>query len=250
MPAPSDLYGLLPIPAEEPSDGDPAGDPALRILGEYLKAYLNEYAQPIWGTSIAPGTGVAPGQLVVNNVFYHDPRRAMFANAAGPALYVFRNGSRSAPERLADDLRVTSDTISVWWVLQSTTQEKIQKRDPVFNAFCKYVDAAIYAERAPCYTLSGDTDPEADTEGTHILSAMRVQRLEVSSYKPEALTIRAKDNVFGPYQGVLVTVEIQEPLTLGHDNDEDNAATAGTYSLAPSADDGALAFADYQYDAD
>lgn len=250
MPAPSDLYGLLPIPAESPADGDPAGDPALRILGDYLKAYLNAYCQDIWGDPTAPGTGVAPGQTIVQNVFYHDPRKAMFSNAAGPALYLFRNGSRSAPERLADDLRVTTETISVWWVLQTTTQEKIQKREPVFNAFCKYVDAAIYAERAPCYTMLGDTDPEADTEGTHILSTMRVQRLEVSSYKQEALVIRAGDRVFGPFQGVMVTVEIQEPLTLGHDNDDENAATAGTYSLSPSADAGPFSFADYQYDAD
>lgn len=250
MPVPADLYGLLEIPASAPDDGSPAGDPALRILGEFLQAYLNEYAQQIWGTPVAPGTGVAPGQKIVEKVFYHDPRRAMFSDSAGPAMYLFRNGSKGPPEYIADDIRVTNDTISVWWILQSATQVAIQKREPVLHAVAKYVDAAISGERAPCYSMTGDTDPEADTEGTHILSAMKVQRLMVSSYKPEALVIRANGKIFGPYQGMMISVEIQEPLYRGHDNEDPNAATEGTFSLAPSADAGAFDFLDYQFNAD
>ena len=218
---PTDVAGLLrapEAPADEDVEAGTAGDPALRVIGSFLQAYLNNQLAPLWAAVAPPpaaGDGVpANAGDAVRNVWYHDAAERSFNESHLPALYLRR--TRGAPADLAADWRVSTDTLSAVWIMPPMPQERQRRRDRLANALAKAVDAGIERMRWPFWVHERDL---ADVD------AVALSRATVAA--PLSLDDEALD-------GVVVARAFPTPRRVT----VSATASAGAYSLSPITIDG------------
>jgi hypothetical protein len=181
----ADRYGAIPldIPAVEDGRQEPCGDPALKVIADFLMAVINARAGAAWrsiATLIGKGTKDAP----VNRALWADPVNTAFSETPLPALYVFRSQGGTF-EDAAADYRTARSTWTVWWLLRQTTDPKSAVRAPFANAIGKIIDAALDAGRHPAYVQEGDTDTfapsfEADPDAIATAFASSTDPVELS----------------------------------------------------------------------
>lgn len=157
----ADRYGAIPldVPAVEDGREEPCGDPALKVVADFLKAAINAQATTAWRT-IQPELLKDGKDSPVNNAFTYDPVNTKFSEKALPSLYIFRSQG-GIFEDTAADYRIARSTWTVWWIFRQTTEAKSAIRMPFANAIGKLIDAALDEERHPAYVQDGDDDPYA-----------------------------------------------------------------------------------------
>ncbi len=157
----ADRYGTIPLDVPEVDDGreEPCGDPALKVVADFLRAVINARAGAAW-RSIATLLGKEYKDQPVNAAYWADPVNTKFAEKGLPALFVFRSQGGTF-EDAAADYRTARSTWTVWWILRQTTDHKAAVRAAFANAIGKIIDAALDAGRHPAYVQEGDQDPYA-----------------------------------------------------------------------------------------
>lgn len=240
----ADLYGAQSIPLG--TVGTPitlapgAADPLLTYLGSYLQAVANARLGTEFAALMAPNRTSAAAKLPVAFVFDHDPEQFDFVDEKLPALFLFRTGDdASTYADVTNDLRVSTDTISLFWVLPSTSQDKqaIRARFPskLFHLF----DAAIEANRDPSWVLTGDADATAATRGSSLASRLNLFSMRMTrGPKRKPLVIRQNDGEkpLPPYPAYEGLLEVREMLAVDPTR---NAALAGANVIIRTPDGGA-----------
>lgn len=182
--------GGLRLPIEPPGRNDsPFPDPALDVLGAYLRAFITAYAGEAW-------LKIAPKEPIVRNVFTHDPEHHDFKTGDLPALYLFRTGSARDPVDLSQDFRIHADIIQAFWILPTSQDLKFPARLRAIPAVGKLIDTALEVGRDPSWVLQGDPDPTAAEQGSVVLrhaglvsmlgKQWRVARIGINGYRPMA----------------------------------------------------------------
>lgn len=197
-----DSYGALPIPVPAPAAGDSVADPALNVLGRYLRAVLNRYAVPAWAS-------VAPGQDVVKTATATGAEDQTFNERDLPALFLWRTNENFA--RIADDWETDTSTVSVLWVPRPGPQAQLALRATFYNAVCKLINTALWNSRDPAWVDPTDPDPLASVLGSSVCArAGLLYQLTKQQSRPYTLTIQIDDAEPRAYPGILTTFEIAE----------------------------------------
>lgn len=204
----ADKYGSLAFPLPVPGATETPADHALDVLLAYLKAFLNYYGGAAWRAIYFAGeTGqtLAP----VMKTFAHDPTYDDFTEKHLPALFLFRNGGARS-EDIAEDVRATTTTLTLWWVFPADRDQKRRVRQRAFlNGVAKLIDQALRKERDPVYVVTGDTEPTATTEGSVVLVQAGIQSLTVSAPRIGEARIAKGDDV-GFYPRIEMQLDAEE----------------------------------------
>ena len=203
MPA---THGLLKLPVQVPGPDDTPGDPALDVLVAYWKAFLLAYGNAAW-------QAVAANEPVVRKAFVGDPQERNFNDNDLPALFLFREGSNTRPDDIADEYRLSFDTLVLFWVLPPSQQEKQVRRYQYGNAIAKMIDRAVEKNRDPSFVLNPSTaTPKELAEGTTILQAVDGWRLDLVSWRRTNLVINmfVGDGEPCVYQAIEMRFDFQE----------------------------------------
>jgi hypothetical protein len=157
----ADHYGALKLDIQAVENGreEPCGDPALKVIADFLKAAINAQATTAW-RSVAPALNKAGKDSPVNAAFTYDPVNTKFSDNPLPALYLFRSQGGNFDDD-ASDYRVARSTWIAWWIFRQTTDAKSAIRFPFANAVAKLIDASLDDGRHPAYVQEGDTDVHA-----------------------------------------------------------------------------------------
>lgn len=217
--------GAIDLPAPVAVAPDPAGDPALAALGEFLRAAIVASCTAAWQ---ALGR---PSEDAVKRLFFHDPAEVVLVTSHLPALYVWREAGEA--EAVADDYFVTRDIVVALWVFPATTQEKERQRSPLANAVRKAALGALRLGRHPAWVVAGDTDPQAATAGSLFWSHVKAWQLGRSRSRVEPMHVQVGE-AREVFQTVRFELEVSELLVEG-DFDELAAikATMQTTDTAP-----------------
>ncbi len=174
----SDTYGRLTLPVVVP-------DACLSILLDYFKAFLNANARAAW-------QAVCPGKLPVEATFSHHPERDGFNDNKLPALFLYREESRSFDD-VAVDWRVAESGLLLLWVFPPAPQDKQRQRVAMTNAVVKLLDVAIERGRDPSYVVPLDTDRTAAEQGSVLLRYAGLLSLQLVKATSRELVIMMDD---------------------------------------------------------
>lgn len=197
------------------------------MLGGYLAAVIRRYAGDAWAT-LLPG---ADGQIV-KNVFTHDPEQYDFKANDLPALYLFRAGSAKDPENLTADWRVTTDKVSIFWILPP--REGVSVMPAIARAVpfvAKLIDSALRRGRDPSYIVEGDTDPQAPRYGSVVIRAAGLMQMNGGQWKSGLVAIKNfhGDKKNEPFAALMSQITITEVF-------DDLPGTAVPDELGPTAE--------------
>ncbi len=181
----ADTFGAVEVPVQS---AEPAGDPALGHIGDYLKTILNAKAQAAFDAAAL----AAAGTPVVRAVYQEDPSQYVFDDCELPALCVYR--ARGGFENSSQDFHEDAAEIRVVWMLPHDRCRKVDARHPFFNAVAKLIAKALHAGIDPLWTATGETDPlassvEADSDSVKLAVA--------TSTSPQTHSGAALDGVRG-----------------------------------------------------
>lgn len=228
-------------------------DPLLTRLCSYFKACANARLGTEFAAAMAPNRSGGTGQVPVMFALEHDPELFEFNDKQLPALFIYRSGDDAGTyEDLTTDMRVSTETVTVLWVLPSGTQEKqaIRARFPskLFHLF----DALIEANRDPAWLVVGDADANAATQGSSLAAGLNLFRLRFSrGPKRKPLVIRpVDDKPLAPYPAYEALIEVREMLVR---DPARNAALGGANVILRTEDggygDGGKTLEDFDLDA-
>lgn len=211
----ADTFGGLTIaPVPTPGAGDVLSDPALDIVGDYLKAVINDRLGTAWN-AVVPGLN-GNDEDPVRFVFKHDPQSGEFNQKHLPALYIWRADIKN--EVLADEWECQRTMLRMLWVLPSVPQRKLVTRAPILRGFAAVVDAAIRNTRDAAYVMAGDSDPTAATRGSVVQTVACIAQWKPMGAEPSELRIEVTDEGGRieqrlEYPAIAASVEILERLT-------------------------------------
>jgi len=193
-------FGLLELPAEPPVGDDPLTDKGLAMLGDFLATVVRFYLKDAWST-------VAPSEPVIRKVLCYDPKDYAFGLSDLPALYLWR--LKSVPERDADDLWTSTDTVWAMWVYPPSASHNAPKQEPIFNGYSKCVQMAIHRGKDPSWVNADDTDANKDFQGSSLFRLAGFDRVDISQIEQSSLIVGSES-----YPAILTTFEVQETATL------------------------------------
>ena len=187
-------------------------DPALDVVVGYISAVVTAYAGAAW-------RAVAPGEPLLRKVFTHDPEDYEFSEGDLPALYAFRTGSAKPTEDQAEDYRIATDAVRVFWVMPRTGQEQQRRRAPFIQALGKLIDLAFDRGRDPVYVRGDDPDPTKAAQGTVLLRAAGLQWLRTTAWTKTNLAIKSAPTLpSNVYQALDLKLEFEEQEVQGYDD--------------------------------
>lgn len=200
----ADTFGgiQLPVPV-----GQPAGDPAMGYLGNYLAAFLNAKLATAWAA-------VAPTLVPVRKVFLHNPIDGEFNEADLPALFLYRTEIQG--EVWADEWNVQKSTLVAQWVFPNAISYEQARRAPFVNAVAKGLHVAIEYGRDPSYVIPGDTEAIAGTKGSFVFGEryMNTVSVDFKSARSAQLAIRMADGspsrTYASIEARIALVEVAE----------------------------------------
>lgn len=148
----SDRVGALHVPLEAAD----ATDKALAVLNEFFRVFLNAKGQAGWSAVRPPKIAGAPagGELLVNQIFTHDPELYSFNEKDLPALFLVRESGKS--EWIAEDYRVSTSKLKLLWVFQPAPQAQRRVRSDITNAIAALLDVVISRYRDPVWVIAAD----------------------------------------------------------------------------------------------
>lgn len=162
--------GALVLPAPVPATGT-SGDPALDIVGAYLRAVLQTFLATKWAS-------LAPNEPVVRTLNFHDPEELDFRERDLPLLVLWKERALGdEPRRIADGWTESHKTVHVLWIPPPTTQTRGSTRFPFFNDFASVIEWAVHHERHPSYVHASEVaDPAAIAYGSDVLALARIDQ--------------------------------------------------------------------------
>ncbi len=183
--------GGLRIPLRPRSGNEVFGDRGLGILRDYLKAFVTAYGAEAWQSVVS-----GPDSNIVQTAHAgYDPEQHAFLDEDLPALYLFRTGGERDPEGRAEDFRVHSDRIRLFWILPPAGHEEEQERVSFIHAVGKLIDLALERGRDPSWVIDGDEYPTADsaaTEGSVLLKHTGWQKIIGGRWTSGHIAIRTR----------------------------------------------------------
>ncbi len=206
--------GLNAVPLiAVPSKTATVADPALDIVLAFIRAMFNAYAAAAW-RSVAP-----PTEPIVKRAFTHDPEEYDFNEDDLPALYLFRTGSSKNNEDIAEDIRVSCDSVRLFWVMPPAEQTKQAKRVPILQALGKLVDLKIDRVRDPAFVLASDPDPTKTAEGTVVIRAAGLHWLRCLKWQKTMLALKmGAGQERKAYNALECMLEFEEEITQRYDD--------------------------------
>lgn len=167
----------------------------------------------------------------MRNYFTHDPEYYDFKAGDLPALYLFRTGSAKDTENFTEDWRVTTDKVTVQWVLPPASQiGTMPARARALGFIAKVVDAALRRGRDPAFIIDGDADPQSAVEGSVVIRHAGLTKLECTKWRSGQIAIQK----FGGDHRELFPAMIAE-LTIA-EIFQDLPGTAVPDALGPTAE--------------
>jgi len=222
----ADQLGALTLPAPTFAPGTSAGDPALDAIAGYLQAVLNSQVQPAWSSDLI-GLGVAAGQRVVESVMTTDPANGAFQKEDMPILFVWR-GDRIS-EQWTDDLVRVQSTVNLLWVTRPADQARRAARTPIFNTVAAAITRALYLGRDPAWVDPADTDPDASSLGSVLITRAGLSEWPVlTPAQAQSLTIQIDESEPRPYWAVSGSIKIAEVTSW-------DVSVAGSTPTSPAA---------------
>lgn len=229
--------GLNPVPLPAvASSRATVTDQALDIVLAYIRACFNAYAATAW-RSVAP-----PTEPIVKRAFTHDPQEYDFSEDDLPALYLFRTGSAKNAEDVAEDIRVHTDTVRMFWVLPPAQSPQQARRVPIIQALGKLVDLKIDRVRDPAYVLASDPDPTKVEQGTVVIRAAGLRWLRFLQWQTIALALKVGATPQGGnqerkvYQALECKLEFEEEATQRYDDLTGPAELETQFEIAGATD--------------
>jgi hypothetical protein len=214
-----EAFGPLVLPVTTGATMTQFGDPSLDLLGDFLKAAVNDSASNAWGA-------LMPGVPACREVFLNDPEELDFNEKYLPSLFVWR--ARGFSEQIADDYLDDHGTIFGLWIFPTASQAMQGKRGAFINAIWKSILAAVFRERTPGWTVAGDTDPRAATEGSFLGTYLRQWRL-VASEGRDGQMVEVTADAKRTYSALRMQFELQEILDLGTEHTD--ASAGGQFAV-------------------
>jgi hypothetical protein len=201
--------GALNIPVPVPASNVTAGDPALDILGDFVKTVVNAYGATAWA-SITPAS-----QLPIKKVHVQDLKEVGFNIQDLPALYLHR-ADWSAPERIADEWQKQRSVITAHWVLPYEADQLRRKRRGTFaHAMRACIVGAIEAGRDPNWKVVGDPDTNTPALGSLLAKYLKFHTLEVGRMQfTRVATTTTSGESYMP--AALFTFDIEEDAPLSY----------------------------------
>jgi len=229
--------GANPVPFVAPATSKATvADPALDIVLAFIRAIFERYAATAW-RSVAP-----PTEPIVKRAFTHDPEDYDFSEDDLPGLYLFRTGSAKNNEDIAEDIRIATDSVRMFWVLPPAEQTKQARRVPIIQALGKLVDLKIKRVRDPAYVLASDPDPTKTAEGTVVIRAAGLHWLRCLKWQKTALALKkiGGGQERKVYQALECMLEFEEELTQRFDDLTNPSSVDAMFAIAGAVDtDGA-----------
>ena len=191
-----DTFGAITVPIGSPAD------PALALIGDYLKTILNANAQ----------AGFELGRYgdgeVVKTVFTVNPNGFVFDDELLPALFVHAPSGQF--EQAADDWLEDTTALKVVWMLPTLGVEAVDVRREFFRPVAKLIAAALRTCRDPLWQWPADTDVEslsieADDDSLVLSIATALAPVTLSG---AGLTGQRAGQTFSPRLSPTVTTDI------------------------------------------
>jgi hypothetical protein len=198
----ADAWGAQRFPVQESNGEEAAGDKALTVIGEAIRAAVNADLGPLWSS-------VAPMSEPVIAVFTHDPKHK-FNESKLPAIYIFE--SSSVTEVLADGIDQDERTITIYWVARMSSPKHEALRETARHIIGKVVSKLCRFGRHKSYIYPGDTESLAQTRGSFIPALAGVNSFKREQATPLELTIEAKgeEGKIEQYRGWMSQLKITE----------------------------------------
>lgn len=161
---------------------------------------------------------MAPAEPLVRKSFTHDPEQYDFKAGDLPALYVFRTGSASKPETTAEDIRISTERVRIFWVLPPADQIKQAARSRAVAWVAKLLDTAIQRGRDPSWFVEGDPDESAPYEGSVLLRHAGLIWMEGGQWSHARIAIKPIGGLksqpidLGVFDGLQTEIIIKERL--------------------------------------
>lgn len=209
-----EAFGPLVFPVTPGS-----ADPSLAIVGQFLQAAINDKTAAAWASLMAD----APA---CRSVFLNDPEEIDFNEKFLPSLFLWRDHGVS--QVIADDIIADIGTLHALWIFPTATQAMQGKRSSFTNAIWKAVVAAVFRGRTPGWTVSGDTDPRAATEGSFLGAFLREWTLTTTEGR-DGQMVEVTADAKRTYSALRMQFELQEILDLGTEHTD--ASAGGQFSV-------------------
>lgn len=218
----TDRFGALaldpvPVPqraaAKETLIGDllqPAGDPLLYYVGEYLRTVINAQCGAAWAMldPFDNKTQGPSGKTPVADVAYVDPRDRSFNARDLPALFIYRDTFPAA--RIGEDMWTQKSSVAVHWVPSPANLQRRSERAPFVNAIAAIINRALIRGRHPSWRVTGDPDPDAITFGSSLIGWCGCDR-PMTLAESKRITVQI-DGHEGEYTGLKVVLQAEELL--------------------------------------
>jgi hypothetical protein len=208
----ADAFGTLQIPLVTPATGESAGDPFLQITASFFAAVLNGNVSTAWQ---AVYKDVAAAK-VVKSFFDDDPRDATFNVTSLPALFFWREDVKE-PVWIAEDYLTQESLCRLLWVFPASVPEKRTMRSSIINGIARTLTIMVERDRDPSWVVTGDTDPQAATQGSRLSRWAGIFEMYLGTWKPYDLLIPMMDRVSKPMTFDAVTIGVRVVERLNYD---------------------------------
>lgn len=191
-------YGATELPVPEPDTGETVSDPALDAFASFFKAIIEEECTDAWAT-------VAAGEDVVRSTATHDPGEADFSANRLPGLFVFR--VTADPQQFTDEEWGAETTLAVLWIFPPGEQFRHAQRLGIFSGLQKALHGALGPRngRHPAWIVDGDTDTDAATFGSSILTHAGVRWAKLGAIRYSQIRVGEES-----FEGIYADLRIRE----------------------------------------
>lgn len=217
-----DTWGAITIPAQGPLTGYPAGDPALRYILDFLKAFIVTDANATLAWS-----AVYPARPPIFSTFAHNPAEEVFSTSFLPALFLWRESATQ--EWAAEDWLREMTEVKGLWVFPLALPSNQRLRSPFVNALCKALTVGIERGRTPGYVVPGDPDPASPAQGSLLYTFAGFEYFALKKWRAFHLPIEVDAKGEQDFPAIELTFDLWENLEYGLDRFAPNSPNAGTY---------------------
>lgn len=210
---PDDVWGAITIPLQTGIPNQPAGDPALFYIVDFLRTFLATDKAAVAQWTIA---GVAPlsPPVLTTVVGRPDDKTYRISIPDLPTLFIWRDGGTF--DVWGEDWEIVRDKVKIVWVLPLAIPQNTQSQLPFANAMVKCIYDGIELGRTPSWQQPNDPDVLAVTQGSLLYTYAAFVHLILQSWRPTFvhITDTAKRTV-GDFAAVEMTFEMIENRQIG-----------------------------------
>lgn len=183
----ADKYGatIFPVPVVADTGEFPpeavAGDPLLGYLANFVTKIVRLNCEAVWKS-------VSPSTPIIKTVYADEPENGFSAEWL-PCLFVFRPGRETRElvetfEQVADEYRFMKSRVVARWIMNPVQAANNRRRNSIFDAVRKAIDAAVNIGRHPAWIVPGDTDLKAALQGSSLCNFSGAASIELDHAAP------------------------------------------------------------------